>query len=123
MQDLAAKLQEDLQTTTHNYETQLSIMSEHLANMNDKLTVQWDEIDQLKYQMTNKVSILCPSPNKYINKYGFNPAFHYAEVCKWNISGKFKLLAVPLIWKAGGNSVDLIQWKLHLRFLLGASVV
>jgi protein phosphatase 1 regulatory subunit 21 len=59
MQDLAAKLQEDLQTTTHNYETQLSIMSEHLANMNDKLTVQLDEIDQLKYQMTNKVSILC----------------------------------------------------------------
>ncbi|PNF18775.1 Protein phosphatase 1 regulatory subunit 21 [Cryptotermes secundus] len=54
VQDLAAKLQEDLQTTTHNYETQLSIMSEHLANMNDKLTVQWDEIDQLKYQMTNK---------------------------------------------------------------------
>jgi protein phosphatase 1 regulatory subunit 21 len=57
MQDYAAKLQEDLQTTTQNYETQLSIMSEHLANMNDKLTVQRDEIDQLKYQMTNKVSL------------------------------------------------------------------
>jgi hypothetical protein len=58
--------------------------------MNDKLTVQWDEIDQLKYQMTNKVSILRPSPNKYINKYGLNPAFHHAEVSKWNMSGKFK---------------------------------
>ena len=57
MQDYAAKLQEDLQTTTQNYETQLSIMSEHLANMNDKLTIQRDEIDQLKYQMTNKVSL------------------------------------------------------------------
>lgn len=56
MQDYAAKLQEDLQTTTQNYETQLSIMSEHLANMNDKLTIQRDEIDQLKYQMTNKLS-------------------------------------------------------------------
>ena len=57
MQDYAAKLQEDLQTTTQNYETQLSIMSEHLANMNDKLTIQRDEIDQLKYQMTNKVRL------------------------------------------------------------------
>jgi len=56
MQDYVAKLQEDLQTTTQNYETQLSIMSEHLANMNDKLTIQRDEIDQLKYQMTNKLS-------------------------------------------------------------------
>ncbi|PSN56891.1 Protein phosphatase 1 regulatory subunit 21 [Blattella germanica] len=56
MQDTAAKLQEDLQTTTHNYETQLSIMSEHLANMNDKLAVQRDEIDQLKYQLSNKSS-------------------------------------------------------------------
>lgn len=56
MQDFVAKLQEDLQTTTQNYETQLSIMSEHLANMNDKLTIQRDEIDQLKYQMTNKPS-------------------------------------------------------------------
>ncbi|KAJ9600198.1 hypothetical protein L9F63_009532, partial [Diploptera punctata] len=55
MQDSVAKLQEDLQTTTHNYETQLSIMSEHLANMNDKLAVQRDEIDQLKYQLTNKM--------------------------------------------------------------------
>ncbi|XP_068084840.1 protein phosphatase 1 regulatory subunit 21 [Anabrus simplex] len=53
-QDALARLQEELHTTTHNYETQLSIMSEHLANMNDKLTVQCDEIDQLKYQLTNK---------------------------------------------------------------------
>jgi exonuclease VII large subunit len=83
MQDLAAKLQEDLQTTTHNYETQLSIMSEHLANMNDKLTVQRDEIDQLKYQLTNKVSTLYPSSSKY----SFNPTFHHIEVHRWHISG------------------------------------
>lgn len=72
--------------------------------MNDKLTVQWDEIDQLKYQMTNKVSILCPSPNKY----GLIPALHHAEIYKWITSGKFKL-AVPLIWKTGGKAVDFIQ--------------
>jgi hypothetical protein len=46
--------------------------------MNDKLTIQRDEIDQLKYQMTNKVSIMYLSSNKY----SFNPAFHHAEVCK-----------------------------------------
>lgn len=65
MQDLGTKLQEDLQITTQNYEMQLSIMSEHLANMNDKLTVQRDEIDQLKYQLTNKVSTLYPSSAKF----------------------------------------------------------
>jgi len=48
------KLQEELHTTTTNYESQLSMMSEHLANMNEKLTVQKDEIDQLKYQLKNK---------------------------------------------------------------------
>jgi hypothetical protein len=32
-------------------------MSEHLANMNEKLTVQKDEIDQLKYQLTQKVGV------------------------------------------------------------------
>nr|CAD7425647.1 unnamed protein product [Timema monikensis] len=49
------RLQEELQTTTENYEVQLSIMSEHLANMNEKLTLQRDEIDQLKYQLTSKM--------------------------------------------------------------------
>ncbi|XP_059478249.1 protein phosphatase 1 regulatory subunit 21 [Neocloeon triangulifer] len=48
------KLQEELHTTTTNYESQLSMMSEHLANMNEKLAVQKDEIDQLKFQFKNK---------------------------------------------------------------------
>jgi protein phosphatase 1 regulatory subunit 21 len=48
------KLQGELLTTTTNYETQLSMMSEHLANMNEKLTVQKDEIDQLNYHLKSK---------------------------------------------------------------------
>lgn len=32
-------------------------MSEHLANMNDKLTSQKDEIDELKFAMNNLVSV------------------------------------------------------------------
>lgn len=52
--DALEKLQGELLTTTTNYETQLSMMSEHLANMNEKLTVQKDEIDQLNYQLKTK---------------------------------------------------------------------
>ncbi|XP_063222531.1 protein phosphatase 1 regulatory subunit 21 [Bacillus rossius redtenbacheri] len=54
VQEGAARLQEELATTTESYELQLRIMSEHLAGMNDKLTAQQDEIDQLKYQLTAK---------------------------------------------------------------------
>ncbi|XP_049863746.1 protein phosphatase 1 regulatory subunit 21 [Schistocerca gregaria] len=50
-QESLARLQEELHTTTRNYEMQLSIMSEHLANMNECLAVQRDEIDQLKFQL------------------------------------------------------------------------
>ena len=51
--------QDELQTTTRSYEGQLSMMSEHLAGMNEKLTTQKDEIDILKYQLQNaKVCLL-----------------------------------------------------------------
>ena len=50
-----AALQDELATTTRSYEGQLSMMSEHLAGMNDKLTAQTDEIDALKYQLNHKV--------------------------------------------------------------------
>ena len=43
--------QDELQTTTRSYEGQLSMMSEHLAAMNERLTQQKDEIDILKYQL------------------------------------------------------------------------
>ena len=32
-------------------------MSEHLANMNEKLISQTEEIQQLKFQLVNKVTI------------------------------------------------------------------
>ncbi|GAB6024467.1 hypothetical protein CHUAL_009625 [Chamberlinius hualienensis] len=55
--DHVIKLKEELQTTTNNYKSQLSTMSEHLANMNEKLTKQRDEIDDLKYALNNSVSM------------------------------------------------------------------
>lgn len=48
-----ANLKEELHTTTNNYKVQLSTMSEHLANMNEKLTAQKDEIDDLKFALNN----------------------------------------------------------------------
>ena len=50
-------LKEELATNVSNYESQLSLMSEHLANMNDKLTQQRDEIDSLKHNNSIKVGI------------------------------------------------------------------
>lgn len=56
--------QDELQTTTKSYEGQLSMMSEHLAGMNEKLTQQKDEIDDLRSQLsvakvsTSKVHVL-----------------------------------------------------------------
>lgn len=50
-------MQDELQTTTKSYEGQLSMMSEHLASMNEKLTTQKDEIDALKYQIQNPAKV------------------------------------------------------------------
>ena len=47
--------QDELQTTTKSYENHLSLMSEHIASMNDKLAQQKDEIDALKLQLNTKV--------------------------------------------------------------------
>lgn len=46
-----------METTGKSYEEQLSLMSEHLAAMNEKLSQQKDEIDALKFELTNKVDI------------------------------------------------------------------
>ena len=48
------EIKEEAKTTSTNYEDQLSMMSEHLANMNEKLTQQTDEIERLKYELANK---------------------------------------------------------------------
>lgn len=48
-----AQLKDELSTTSKSYEGQLSMMSDHLAGMNEKLTQQKDEIDDLKTQIAN----------------------------------------------------------------------
>jgi len=44
------KVREEISDTKSNYENQLSVMTEHLANMNSKLAEQEDLITQLKYE-------------------------------------------------------------------------
>ena len=51
-----SSLQEDREVREGNYKSQLSTMSEHLANMNEKLIRQTEEIQQLKFELANKVS-------------------------------------------------------------------
>nr|XP_031838146.1 CAP-Gly domain-containing linker protein 1 isoform X2 [Nomia melanderi] len=47
-------LQKDKEIQEGNYKAQLSTMSEHLANMNEKLISQTEEIQQLKFELANK---------------------------------------------------------------------
>ncbi|CAK9814692.1 Protein phosphatase 1 regulatory subunit 21 [Anthophora quadrimaculata] len=49
-------LQKDKEIQEGNYKVQLSTMSEYLANMNQKLISQTEEIQQLKFQLANKNS-------------------------------------------------------------------
>lgn len=48
-------LQKEKETQEGNYKSQLNTMSEHLANMNEKLIFQTEEIQQLKFVLANKV--------------------------------------------------------------------
>lgn len=54
-EERASKLSEELVSTTQTYDSQLAVMTEHLANMNEKLALQKDTIDHLKFQ--SKVSL------------------------------------------------------------------
>lgn len=49
--------QEEKDVQEGNYTAQLSTMTEHLANMNEKLIHQTEEIQQLKYELGNRVKI------------------------------------------------------------------
>ncbi|KAK3865309.1 hypothetical protein Pcinc_029079 [Petrolisthes cinctipes] len=49
-------LKETLQTTARNYEEQISTMSEHLADLNEKITAQSELIEHLKFEIKNKRS-------------------------------------------------------------------
>lgn len=56
MQMSLVTLREDHEVQEGNYKAQLSTISEHLANMNDKLIRQTEEIQQLKFELGNRVS-------------------------------------------------------------------
>lgn len=92
-----AYLQDELQTTSKSYEGQLSMMSEHLASMNEKLAKQKDEIDELSaHTHSHKVS------------------FHWFILTK----GPFSLAVVLLIdWSECYNAYeDRFHWFLQDQF-------
>lgn len=49
-------LQKEKEAQEGNYKAQFNTMSEHLANMNEKLICQTEEIQQLKFELVNKNS-------------------------------------------------------------------
>lgn len=50
-------IQKEKEGQEANYKVQLNTMSEHLANMNEKLISQTEEIQQLKFELANKVKM------------------------------------------------------------------
>lgn len=49
-----SRLEEELHSTSHNYEEQMSVLTEHVAGLNEQLTRQHDEIQQLKHQLSTR---------------------------------------------------------------------
>ncbi|KAM3958105.1 uncharacterized protein ACR2FA_007899 [Aphomia sociella] len=49
-----SRLEEELHSTSHNYEEQMSVLTEHVAGLNEQLTRQHDEIQHLKHQLSSR---------------------------------------------------------------------
>lgn len=48
------RLEEELHSTSHNYEEQMSVLTEHVAGLNEQLASQHDQVQQLKHQLSNR---------------------------------------------------------------------
>lgn len=46
--------EEELHSTSRNYEEQMSVLTEHVAGMNDQLARQHDQIQELKQQASSR---------------------------------------------------------------------
>ncbi|XP_068618893.1 protein phosphatase 1 regulatory subunit 21 [Battus philenor] len=49
-----SRLEEELHSTSHNYEQQMSVLTEHVAGLNEQLARQHDQIEHLKHQLSTK---------------------------------------------------------------------
>ncbi|CAK1583372.1 unnamed protein product [Parnassius mnemosyne] len=49
-----SRLEEELHSTSHNYEQQMSVLTEHVAGLNEQLAKQHDQIEHLKHQLSTK---------------------------------------------------------------------
>ncbi|XP_038206844.1 protein phosphatase 1 regulatory subunit 21 isoform X2 [Zerene cesonia] len=52
--DTIARLEEELHSTSHNYEQQMSVLTEHVAALNDRLAAQHDQLLQLRHQLATR---------------------------------------------------------------------
>ncbi|CAH2045925.1 unnamed protein product, partial [Iphiclides podalirius] len=49
-----SRLEEELHSTSHNYEQQMSVLTEHVAGLNEQLASQHDQIEHLKHQLNTR---------------------------------------------------------------------
>merc|ERR1719412_1946905 len=53
-QNKISNLHEGIGATNSNYEEQISMLSEHVANMNEKLAQKAEEVQKLQFEVSNK---------------------------------------------------------------------
>ncbi|KPJ01488.1 KLRAQ motif-containing protein 1 [Papilio xuthus] len=49
-----SRLEEELHSTSHNYEQQMSVLTEHVAGLNEQLARQHDQLEMLRHQLTTR---------------------------------------------------------------------
>lgn len=94
-------LQEDKEVQEGNYKLQLSTMSEHLANMNEKLIQQTEEIQQLKFELSNKVNmniivILNEEQSVFIT-------LNYNVIRKFKLTNEFMIIICRMVKEENPN--------------------
>ncbi|XP_073950724.1 uncharacterized protein isoform X2 [Choristoneura fumiferana] len=49
-----SRLEEELHSTSHNYEQQMSVLTEHVGGLNDQLAAQHHQIEELQHQLSTR---------------------------------------------------------------------
>lgn len=75
----ASQLKDELRSTTENYETQLSVMSEHLVDLNMDLNEKREAIESFNLQLSNKVKCRCFVCSSFC-EWGWIPTTRYLVV-------------------------------------------
>ena len=93
--DTMNMIQEEYRTSVENYEDQLRIMSEHMAQMNERLAAQTEQIDILNYnkqQKQQQTSGMASSAASSVAKVSLQ--FFFTSICAYNSRYPLECLVV-----------------------------